>query len=303
MHARHPLLLLARHLDGHPSAETPWCSGAVPSEIAAGPSALVWAIATLKGYASRSELICARIDLSVASGSDVTPVEAGEAQRLLRAMTEMPPGAAAPEAEIESVRNRAQQVLWERFKARAKPSSPVTAPWPTRRSELCGPMPSVRSAATTTSSPSPTSIPASGISTADGTIGSSRRPPPSSLTSSKGAACSRRWRSSAWHCSRRVRPHRERGSAAKRGRAAGGFPTLDGADLSVERDEIVPHAGSQRRGQVRPVAPVRRPVACRMARATRWHPTRPARPAISPLALSRWRAAPGRRSLGRDRLA
>ena len=120
VHARHPLLLLARHLDGHPSAETPWCSGAVPSEIAAGPSALVWAIATLKGYASRSELICARIDLSVASGSDVTPVEAGEAQRLLRAMTEMPPGTAAPEAEIESVRARAQQVLWERFKGTRK---------------------------------------------------------------------------------------------------------------------------------------------------------------------------------------
>lgn len=117
VHARHPLLLLARYLDGRPSTETPWCSGAAPSEIAPGPSALVWAIATLEGYTSRSELICARIDLTAASGSDVTTVEAGEAQRLLRAMTEAPPGAAAPGAGIESVRARAQQVLWERFQS------------------------------------------------------------------------------------------------------------------------------------------------------------------------------------------
>ena len=35
----------------------------------------MWAIATLEGYTSRSELIRARIDLTAASGSDVTPVE------------------------------------------------------------------------------------------------------------------------------------------------------------------------------------------------------------------------------------
>ena len=115
VHARHPLVLLARHLDRHPSAETPWCSGAVPPEISAGLSALVWAIATLEGYTSRSELICAQIDLEPGSGSDVTPVEAGEAQRLLRAMTVVPTGSAAPEVDIESVRVRAQQALWERF--------------------------------------------------------------------------------------------------------------------------------------------------------------------------------------------
>ena len=52
VHLRHPLVLLARHLEKETSPDTPWCSGAVPSDKLDRPTILVWAVGSLQGYAN-----------------------------------------------------------------------------------------------------------------------------------------------------------------------------------------------------------------------------------------------------------
>ena len=117
VHARHPLLLLARRLGGPSTSETPWCAGLVPSEMTPRPVALVWAVGTLQGYASRSELFCGRVDLET---SEVASVPVERAQRMARAMSAPPDWSERPEAEIELIKARAEQALLTQFKSRSK---------------------------------------------------------------------------------------------------------------------------------------------------------------------------------------
>lgn len=113
VHARHPLLLLARYIDGLSAAETPWCFGIVSSGMIGTPTALIWAIGTLQGYASRSELLCASVDLGT---SEVEPVSVERAQQLARAMETPPDGCHRPEADTQFVKAKAEQTLLDQFK-------------------------------------------------------------------------------------------------------------------------------------------------------------------------------------------
>ena len=117
VHARHPLLLLARHLEGSSTSETPWCAGVVPSEMVGRPVALVWAVGTLQGYASRSELFCGRVDLET---SEVASVPVERAQRMARVMSAPPDWGHRPEADMELVKARAEQTLLAQFKSRSE---------------------------------------------------------------------------------------------------------------------------------------------------------------------------------------
>ena len=113
IHARHPLVLLARSLEGQSAAEMPWCVGVVPPEMASSTMAVVWAIGTLEGYAGRSELLCASVDVD--KGRVVSlPVE--QAQRLARAMEAPLDEGSYPLADVESLREQAEQILLRQFK-------------------------------------------------------------------------------------------------------------------------------------------------------------------------------------------
>ena len=117
VHARHPLLLLARHLGGPSTSETPWCVGVVPSEMTPSPVALVWAVGTHQGYASRSELFCGRVDLET---SEVASVPVERAQQMARAMSTPPDWSERPEADIELIKASAEQTLLVQFKSRSE---------------------------------------------------------------------------------------------------------------------------------------------------------------------------------------
>ena len=113
IHARHPLVLLARNFGGQSAAEMPWCAGVVPPEMASSATAVVWAIGTLEGYAGRSELLCASVDVD--TGRVVSlPVE--QAQLLARAMEAPPDEDSYSFADVESLREQAEQTLLRQFK-------------------------------------------------------------------------------------------------------------------------------------------------------------------------------------------
>ena len=114
VHARHPLLLLARHLAGPSNFETPWCVGVVPFEIALGPVALVWAVGTLQGYASRSELLCASVDLETSAVASM-PVE--QAQSAARAMSVPLDECRRPDVDPTEVKTMAERTLLAQFKS------------------------------------------------------------------------------------------------------------------------------------------------------------------------------------------
>lgn len=125
VHVRHPLLLLARHLNTSSEAEIPWCSAVVPADEIADQTVLIWAIATLHGYASRSEVICMRVDPSTWKASHL-PL--GQAQQLAKVMTTPPDDdqqrsvashstLQRPAADVQRAQTEAERTLWQHFNA------------------------------------------------------------------------------------------------------------------------------------------------------------------------------------------
>ena len=114
VHARHPLLLLARHLAGPSNFETPWCVGVVPFEMARGPMALVWAVGTLQGYAGRSELLCASVDLAT---SEVASMPVEQAQSVARAMSVPSDECHRPGVDLKEAKTMAERTLLAKFKS------------------------------------------------------------------------------------------------------------------------------------------------------------------------------------------
>ena len=112
VHARHPLLLLARYLERGPLSDTPWCSGVVPSEMVDKPTILVWAIGSLEGYTSRAELLCATVDCE--TGMTI-PVSVDRAQDLTRAMSALRDGQVKVNTDVEALKTRAEQTLLSQF--------------------------------------------------------------------------------------------------------------------------------------------------------------------------------------------
>ena len=112
VHTRHPLMLLARHLERRQLSETPWCLGEVPPDMLDRPTTLVWAIGSLNGYATRAELLCAAVDSST---GEVSPITIERAQKLLLAMSEPRDGVSADSFDMEALKTRAEQFLMSEF--------------------------------------------------------------------------------------------------------------------------------------------------------------------------------------------
>ena len=111
VHTRHPLMLLARHLERRNLSDTPWCLGLVPSEMLEGPTTLVWAIGSLDGYATRAELLCAAVD-SVTG--QVSSMAVDRAQKLLLTMSSPNDGLPSNDIDVEDLKTKAEQfLLWE----------------------------------------------------------------------------------------------------------------------------------------------------------------------------------------------
>ena len=116
VHARHPLMLLARHLERGPLSDTPWCSGVVPSDMLDKPTMLVWAIGSLDGYANRVELLCASVDCAT---ERVNPMPVEGAQKLLQAISAPTDGISNAQLDVETLKTLAEQTLLLEFKGLA----------------------------------------------------------------------------------------------------------------------------------------------------------------------------------------
>ena len=113
VHTRHPLMLLARHLERRHLSDTPWCLGVVPPDMLERPTTLVWAIGSLDGYATRAELLCAAID-SVTG--QVSSIAVDRAQKLLLTMSAPDNnGLSSDDFDVEALKTRAEQFLLSEF--------------------------------------------------------------------------------------------------------------------------------------------------------------------------------------------
>ena len=112
VHTRHPLMLLARHLERRQLSDTPWCLAAVPPDMLDSPATLVWAIGSLNGYATRAELLCAAVDNAT---QEVSPMTVERAQKLLQAMSAPLDGLSSEGFDVEALITRAEQFLLSDF--------------------------------------------------------------------------------------------------------------------------------------------------------------------------------------------
>ena len=114
VHLRHPISLLARHLERSTTTEIPWCSGVARSTVFSGPTALVWAVGTLEGYTSRVEFLCSAVDCATGK-TQTLPVQG--AQELL-AMVSIPSNEqSTTEIDIDYVKAGAEKNLLSQFEA------------------------------------------------------------------------------------------------------------------------------------------------------------------------------------------
>ena len=116
VHLRHPLVLLARHLEKEPPSDTPWCSGVVPSDKLDRPMMLVWAVGSLQGYANRAELLCTAVDCATET---IDPMPVNRAQELVRSMSLPTSAQVNVGLDIEALKARAEQSLLEQFERTA----------------------------------------------------------------------------------------------------------------------------------------------------------------------------------------
>ena len=112
VHTRHPIMLLARHLERRQLSDTPWCLGEVPTDMLARPTTLIWAIGSLDGYATKAELLCAAVDIAT---EQVSPVTVERAQELLLAMSVPHDGLSSDGFDVEAIKTRAEQFLLSEF--------------------------------------------------------------------------------------------------------------------------------------------------------------------------------------------
>ena len=116
VHLRHPLVLLARHLEKGTSPDTPWCSGTVASDKVDGPTMLVWAVGSLQSYANRAELLCAAVDCATET---IDPMPVDRAQELVRSMSSPKREHVNVGLHIEALKARAEQSLVDQFERTA----------------------------------------------------------------------------------------------------------------------------------------------------------------------------------------
>ena len=112
VHARHPLVLLARHLERGSHSDIPYCSGVAPSDVVVKPTMLVWAVGSLEGYTGRAELLCAAVDCAAGS---VSPIAVQQAQEWMRALTPVQDGRRRAANDLEAFTAQAEESLLAQF--------------------------------------------------------------------------------------------------------------------------------------------------------------------------------------------
>ena len=113
VHARHPLMLLARHLERDQLTSAPRCSATVPSHLVDTPTMLVWAIGSLEGYTSRAELLCAAVDCVTGK---VIPIPIERGQEYLRAMTDAADDLSS-KFDVDALTMSAEQAMLTEFES------------------------------------------------------------------------------------------------------------------------------------------------------------------------------------------
>ena len=113
VHTRHPLMLLARHLERRQPSDIPWSMGVVPTDMLSRPTTIVWAIGSLGGYSTRAELLCAALDSAT---GDVGPITIERAQQLLLTMSALENGTSPGSFDVEDLKTRAEQFLLSEFR-------------------------------------------------------------------------------------------------------------------------------------------------------------------------------------------
>ena len=112
VHIRHPLMLLAKHMERGRLFDTPWSLSNVSSVMLDRPTMVAWAIGSLEGYGNRAELLCASIDLATEMVTSV-PIERG--QELLQAMTPATPDRSSADFDLEAPKILLEKALLSEF--------------------------------------------------------------------------------------------------------------------------------------------------------------------------------------------
>ena len=112
VHVRHPLLLLARHMDKEPITEMPRCAAAVPPNVLCNPTAIVWAVGSLEGYTNRVELLCVAVDLVL---EEVSLITVERAQELMRVMADFEESEIDDSIDLDSIKSKAEHLLISEF--------------------------------------------------------------------------------------------------------------------------------------------------------------------------------------------
>ena len=114
VHARHPLVLLGRHLARQTHSDVPYCVAEAPLRIVDKPTVLAWAVGALEGYTSRAELLCATVECTTGIGSPVTVQQAQESLGALK------PSRKGLDYDLEQLTTQAEQSLLGQFEVLAE---------------------------------------------------------------------------------------------------------------------------------------------------------------------------------------
>ena len=113
VHARHPLVLLARHMAREPLSDIPYCVGVIPTAVVDKPTILVWAVGSLEGYTNHAELLSVTVDCAAGL---VSPVSVDQAQGWMRVLLSPEDGRLSVDADVEALITQAEQTLLTQFK-------------------------------------------------------------------------------------------------------------------------------------------------------------------------------------------
>ena len=108
-HARHPLVLLGRHIARNTHSDTPYCLAEAQYGIVDKPTMLVWAVGSLEGYTNRAELLCTTVECTTGI---VSPITVQQAQESLRALK---PSRQSLGYDLDQLTTQAEQSLLEQF--------------------------------------------------------------------------------------------------------------------------------------------------------------------------------------------
>ena len=108
-HARHPLVLLGRHMARDTHTDVPYCLAGIPCGVVDEPTVLVWAVGSLEGYTNRADILCATVDCATGLVRSMTVQQAQEWLRLLQ------PNQHSLNYDLDHLMTQAERSLMDQF--------------------------------------------------------------------------------------------------------------------------------------------------------------------------------------------